>query len=209
MKVPCSLFCIAAICYPLVIAPPASAADAKGFFALDGGGAAECKTFLEARKADDKRALNHFGGWLDGYISASNRYTADTYDLTPWQITDVLLLLVSRYCENYPNDRVGVAADNLILSLTPHRLTAQSSKIRAGSETRGVVLYREVMRRAQQGLKEQGFYTGPIDGNYGDAMKKAIIAFQEKNGLSASGLPDQEILFRLLPLDKPAGKQAN
>ena len=39
----------------------------------------------------------------------------------------------------------------------------------------------------QQALKNAGLYTGPIDGKTGPLTKKAIVQFQEQNGLTADG----------------------
>ncbi len=189
----------------LIGTPSAFAADKKGAYAIDGGGGAPCKAFTESRRAADERAAGLFAGWVDGYVSAANQTRPDTYDLTPWQTTDLLLVLLARYCETYPEDRFEIAVNNMLNALHPTRLTERSDKLIAGSAAKGVPVYRETLRDAQKSLAEQGFYTGPIDGNYGKALNKALIAFQKKNGLKATGLPEQETLYRLLPLTPETG----
>ena len=42
-------------------------------------------------------------------------------------------------------------------------------------------------KQIQTALKNAGFYNGNIDGKIGPASKRAIEAFQEKNGLKADG----------------------
>lgn len=42
----------------------------------------------------------------------------------------------------------------------------------------------EVQRR----LKKWGYYSGSIDGIYGENTRKAVINFQKKNGLTADGV---------------------
>lgn len=43
-------------------------------------------------------------------------------------------------------------------------------------------------------LKEWGYYKGNVDGIYGTATKKAVIAFQKKNGLAADGIVGKKTL---------------
>lgn len=44
------------------------------------------------------------------------------------------------------------------------------------------------VKEVQRRLKQWGYYNGNIDGVYGPSMKKAVIAFQKKNGLTADGV---------------------
>jgi N-acetylmuramoyl-L-alanine amidase len=59
--------------------------------------------------------------------------------------------------------------------------TAPVAVLKNGS-TGGEV--KEVQRR----LKEWGYYSGAVDGIYGNATKQAVIYFQKKNGLTADGI---------------------
>jgi len=49
----------------------------------------------------------------------------------------------------------------------------------------------------QQRLSSAGYYDGAIDGRIGPASRAAIMAFQERQGLSADGHPSKEVLSRL------------
>jgi N-acetylmuramoyl-L-alanine amidase len=60
-------------------------------------------------------------------------------------------------------------------------LVAQAAVLKQGSNGSEV---KEVQRR----LKNWGYYTGAIDGVFGAGTKKAVIAFQKKNGLKADGV---------------------
>lgn len=188
----------------LVLSAGAHAADSGGAYAIDGGGGASCKAFTESRKAGSNRANDLFAGWVDGYVSAANQNRADTFDLTPWQTTELLLVLLGRYCESYPDDRFEIAVNNMLTALNPQRLTARSDKLLVGGEGQGISIYRDVLKRAQASLAKHGFYSGPLDGNYTDETRKAFTAYQEKNALKPSGLPEAETLYRLLPLDAGA-----
>lgn len=184
----------------LTLAPYATAADSTGAFALDGVGGATCKTFIESQKSEDKRASHLFAGWVDGYFSANNKNRPNTFDVTPWQDTELVLALVGRYCETYPNDRFESAAASLLALLLPQRLSVLTSLNMAGPEGKGVPVYLDVLKRVQENLRAQGFYRGPVDGVYNDKLSQALSAYQEKNNFKVTGLPNQETLFRLLPL---------
>jgi len=49
----------------------------------------------------------------------------------------------------------------------------------------------------QSRLKALGYYDGEIDGNIGSGSRAAIAAFQAQNGLTANGLPSQNVLRAL------------
>ncbi len=59
--------------------------------------------------------------------------------------------------------------------------TVAAAVLRQGSTGAEV---REVQRR----LKQWGYYNGALDGIFGAGTKKAVIAFQKKNGLTADGV---------------------
>ena len=44
------------------------------------------------------------------------------------------------------------------------------------------------VKEIQNRLKKWGYYTGAVDGIFGANTKKAVIAFQKKNGLTADGI---------------------
>ena len=49
----------------------------------------------------------------------------------------------------------------------------------------------------QEQLKQLGYYTGKVDGNYGDGTVKAVKAFQSRNGLTADGVAGTATLNKL------------
>ena len=57
----------------------------------------------------------------------------------------------------------------------------EAAVLRQGSKGGEV---KEVQRR----LKQWGYYSGAVDGIFGAGTKKAVIAFQKKNGLTADGI---------------------
>ena len=50
------------------------------------------------------------------------------------------------------------------------------------------------VRQIQTVLKNQGYYTGNVDGIYGTITKNAVIAFQKNNGLTADGIAGTKTL---------------
>ncbi len=44
------------------------------------------------------------------------------------------------------------------------------------------------VKEVQRRLKQWGYYSGAVDGIFGSATKKAVVAFQKKNGLTADGI---------------------
>ena len=58
------------------------------------------------------------------------------------------------------------------------------------------------VKRAQQALKELGYYEGKTDGNFSKAFEEAVLSFQKDFELPANGVIDQE-LYLLLTDDLP------
>jgi hypothetical protein len=63
----------------------------------------------------------------------------------------------------------------------------------------GHKLNREQVREMQNLLDDHGFNAGPADGYMGSRTKEALRQFQESEGLTATGTPDQETLRALAP----------
>ena len=55
----------------------------------------------------------------------------------------------------------------------------------------------EGIKQIQQQLKDLGLYLGQIDGELGQKTKKAVMKFQENNGLSKDGIINEETLVAL------------
>lgn len=62
-----------------------------------------------------------------------------------------------------------------------HKLYAQTPTLYWGSSGASVT-------KVQNRLKSWGYYTGPVDGNYGATTFEAVKRFQAKNGLKADGV---------------------
>ena len=72
----------------------------------------------------------------------------------------------------------------LLLGLAVYTIRLDSvTSVLSKSGSRG-----EEVRQIQQKLKNWGYYTGSVDGIFGVQTKKAVVAFQKKNGLNPDGI---------------------
>ncbi|REL30773.1 peptidoglycan-binding domain-containing protein [Thalassotalea euphylliae] len=176
---------------------PVMAADINGKFAMKGAGFLTCQAFLLERQ---KRSNIYYmiGGWLEGYISAHNRYVTDTYDITAYQSLELLLNVMDSHCQSNPSNQLYQVVSGIIEKLEPVRIKQESPRIAVTIGERKVVLYRATIRKLQQKLSELELYQGQIDGQYTDATKSALMAYQSDIGFEMTGVPDQGTLWRLL-----------
>ena len=59
----------------------------------------------------------------------------------------------------------------------------------------------EEVKKLQQRLKDLGYLSGKVDGQYGGGTKRAVIAFQRRNGLDTDGVAGQETQAKLYAED--------
>ncbi len=55
----------------------------------------------------------------------------------------------------------------------------------------------EAVKAVQKKLKSLGYYSGSIDGDYGNGTKSAVKAFQKANGLTANGTANSKTISKL------------
>ncbi|MFQ5783980.1 MAG: peptidoglycan-binding protein [Alphaproteobacteria bacterium] len=189
---------LAVVLLALLIAPLAArAADGDGRFAIKGAGGARCEAFVAARKARGE-PYAAFRGWLNGYLTAFNQLSPETYDIAAWENTRLLAAVLENHCKKNPKQPLYLAVAGLINSLKADRVQKHSPRIEAKRGETTVTLYSEVLRRAQQALADRGFYFGTIDGVYGPNTRLGFEAFQRTEKLKVTGLPDPPTLYKLL-----------
>lgn len=98
-------------------AQPVQAADAKGDFALLGGGALTCRAYMLG-STDDRL---HAETWWSGYISAMNRVTDDTYDMLGEYSVEDFNIYLDDYCRDNPTDLFGIAVHEAAGAFYPER----------------------------------------------------------------------------------------
>lgn len=92
---------------------------------------------------------------------------------------------------------VWIAVSVITMAFSVGACSSENTEKRIESEYAGEVLPVAVLRQGsksnevkevQRRLKKWGYYTGAVDGVFGAGTKKAVIAFQKKNGLTADGV---------------------
>lgn len=58
--------------------------------------------FSEARKEQDD-VYFVTAAWVDGYITGVNQYAAGTYDISPFESTELLMAIVDHHRLEHPN----------------------------------------------------------------------------------------------------------
>lgn len=175
----------------------AYAADENGKFAIKGGGLQTCVKFVEAMDAGSQDVAL-YGGWIEGFITAQNQQNDDTFDITPWQTTNTLLSLTKAVCEQANEGaRFVDGFAGVYRLLFPSRLRTESEPLGLSNGEARSVAYREILKRVQIALRDQGYDIPDEDGNFDQAAIGQLIEYQRSKGLTASGLPDQPTLYSL------------
>ncbi len=193
------------LCLGLALISPVRSADQAGRFAVKGVGVQRCAQFMAAWEAKDK-TLYAYGGWVEGFLSADNRYRKDTFDSAGWRNTNVLLALLAHHCKGHPDQPFVTAVRAMIQAMAPTRIEAETPLIEVRAKGKATLIYRETLLRLQRALKERGLYRGRIDGRFGKGTSKALEAYQKRAGIPVTGLPDQFTLMRLLSTPESGGK---
>lgn len=174
----------------------AKAADENNQFSIRGAGLLTCKAFVEER-AKQSPAYLMIGGWIDGYITGVNQYAPQTYDATPFETTEMLMLIIDRHCQQNPDDLLYPVANSILIRLQDQRLQTNSpfQIVRVGDyQTR---LYQAVIRRIQANLSQLGHLDAPVSETWDEPTTRALAAYQSAKSLEATGFPDQITLWRL------------
>lgn len=83
-----------------------------------------------------------------------------------------------------------VALINLLMIVIVSNATYAAALSKQGSQG-------DEVTQIQQKLSNWGYYSGSVDGIFGEETKKAVIAFQKKNGLTADGIVGNATLAAL------------
>ena len=186
--------------FVLLAHPPASAADTKQTYAIDGAGLASCKRYATAAEKES-RDYFIFVGWIDGYLTAMNRENTETYDLTPWQTTQTLADTLAAFCENHPNEKFASAVQRLANTLYAERLREASKVMAVRRKDRTVLIYESVLDDLAEELIKNGYLEDTEGGRYDEDLERALKRFQREQGIKVSGIPDQATLARIFRTD--------
>lgn len=180
----------------LILCNSALAADKKGQFAIRGGGLLTCDIYLY-EKTLKSQLYFMTAAWIDGYISASNQFMLDTYDIMSFEKTELLTAVIGEHCKKNPSDTIFAVINNLNGKLKSDRLINKSEKRDIIAGERKITLYIKTLTNMQKVLSELGYYSGEINADYNESTIKALKAYQESINFEVTGFPDQMTLWRL------------
>jgi hypothetical protein len=193
----------------IVAASSAEAADADGRAAPKGFGLATCEQFLEmARQPDNQNTVRAIAEWVNGYLTASNIYMEETYDIAPWQNPVYLLNVYARLCQQQPEQRFVAVVHFVNNALRETRLTKQQEMVTVEAGEQRMGIYKDILQNVQQSLIDKGYLKGTADGAFGPMTRTALEAYQTAQQLAVTGVPDSFTVERLLFAPPPEAEPA-
>ena len=190
-----SVSILAVIC--LLSSSATHAADSAGRFSVRGAGLLTCEVYLEER-ASRSDLYYLIGGWLDGYITGRNQYQSETYDVTTFESSELLLLIVENHCKSNPGDGLFAVVNSLLGKIHANRLKEGAASVTVEVGGRKTSLYVPTIARIQKALIDRGLLSGPPSGEFDEPTRVALAAFQSSVGYAPTGFPDQATLWKLL-----------
>ncbi len=172
------------------------AGDAESKFAIKGAGAVSCERYVEAYKQKNNEYYS-FGGWIDGYTTAFNQYNQDTFDISPWQSTQLLSGAIANYCGKNSNVNFFSAINQLLRTLVNTKLTNFSAITKIKYGTQELFIYKDVVADIQKKLNEINNTEFLEDGVFKEENENALRSFQQQQNLPLTGVPDQRTLVTL------------
>ena len=136
--------------------PIAQAADSQGNFAVKGVANVSCKDYA-ASAAQGGPELSQYLGHVNGYVSAYNALSVNTFDVLSWQSVDTILLLLLSRCDKHPEVKFGAMLTTLLGYLHEHRVQAVASRVALGPKENSLYLYEPVFKELTQRLQAAGY----------------------------------------------------
>lgn len=176
----------------------AQAQDAARQFAVEGAGRLDCAAFTRSRADKGSAEYQRLLGFVEGYLSAANRYEPNTFDLSPWHNAVAFDLILENHCSSNPEEILVSVVQKMVSAMRPLRVAEFSPMLEVGTGENKAFVYETILRRAQGALRARGFYRGEEDGKFSPQMRDALIAYQKKADLFETGVPDPATLWTLL-----------
>ncbi|MBD2842129.1 peptidoglycan-binding domain-containing protein [Erythrobacter rubeus] len=191
----CALIAFATL--SIFSAPHARAETVDHQFAVEDAGRANCADYLAAREGGTRQSARYIG-FIEGYLTAANRYEPNTIDLTPWHTPEAFALILDQHCKRAKEEGLAMVAQRLVVSMMPHRLASKSELVEVREGDKSAVVYERIIWRAQNQLARRGLYRGEPDGKDSPQFRQALTQFQRLAKLDESGVPDVATLWVLL-----------
>lgn len=188
-----------------LFAAGAQAADDKGNFALRGIGAQNCGLLIEQMQ-QDQAVVPVVTTWLLGYVTAVNRLTPETYDISPVVDSSALMRMVVGVCQKFPDSRFETVVADVLQALGLARVKSDSPIVEAKSGDISVQIRQETLLAVQQALVQRNYLRATPDGIFGPRTEAALKGFQKDQELGETGVPDAPTVVRLL-VELPAAQQ--
>ena len=180
-----------------LVANAAVAADVDGNFAIDGIGGKTCADFSAVLAEDNTQLINAYISWMSGFVSSYNMSAAETYDVTPWQTTELQLLKLGAFCEKNPEAPYYVAVNGLVKHLDAGKLAKAEDLVSIKHGETTVLIYTGILERVRATLMNEG-KTVPETG-FDGTFAEALQAYQTEHELEATGIPDLATLNAMFP----------
>lgn len=182
----------------LAFSPSVSADNGSQQFAVEGSGRVNCAAFTAARADKGSAEYQRLIGFVEGYLSAANRYEPNTFDLSPWHNAAAFDLILDKHCSENPEDLIVSVVQKMVGAFRPVRITEFSPLVEVGAGENRAFVYKTILKRAQAALTARGLYRGAEDGVFTQQMRDALLAFQRSAKLYETGVPDPATLWTLL-----------
>lgn len=181
----------------LAAAELAAAADVNERFAPKGAGTITCEVFVEEHERESD-AYILFRGWIDGYITAVNQLTPETFDIAAWESTAFLASVIDNHCRKNPEDSVMAVTMAIVEGLHDDRITRSSPLVTAEAGDQSMRIYEATLVEVQSALIELGLLSEAPTGRFTAATSAALTRYQTAQNLTPTGLPDENTLWALL-----------
>ena len=165
------------------------AADTNGEFVVKGIGTKTCADFVTVA-AQGSGELSQYLGYVNGYTSAYNEISENTFDVWRWQSSDTILLLLLNRCRQEPELSFGAALATLTRYLDAEKIDIKAGVVRVGTAEKGFFLYEPVYADLLASLEAEGYQ--PTD------PYSALMQYKKDHKLSNSKNLHQMLLLRLL-----------
>lgn len=195
LKITSYLIVLLSVSIPLLFTQNLKA-DSNGLYGIRGAGLVTCSIYNQEREIQSQ-VYHMLASWMDGYITATNQHSKDTYDIASFESTEFLAALVHEHCKMHPETIVFSIVSSLTRQFSKNKLDSPSKKIEIVIGDRHVLLYQEVIVRMLKKLSQLGFYQGEFKTEFNLSVQKAIQAYQTSINFKATGFPDQLTLWRL------------
>ena len=125
-------------------------------FAVEGSGRISCTQFNQAYLNQESAEYQRIIGFVDGYLTAANRYEPNTFDLSPWHNGVAFGLILNKHCSDHPEDTLVSTRQLMGTSVLPIRLAKLLLLVELGYNQYRTVVYDAIIRRAKVVLKLRG-----------------------------------------------------